>query len=111
MDLLVQNVVVVQIQCWNYSQESICFSEGKFFGTRSNETGAEEYTIPASNAFGLPDCHPAVLRQLVREKSLKPFRKYGGKNEDDPVYLWNNGGRYDRRGYDVPYADQPSVQA
>ena len=54
VDLLVQNVVVVQIQCWNYSQESICFSEGKFFGTRSNETGAEEYTIPASNAFGLP---------------------------------------------------------
>ena len=40
------------------------------------------YTIPASNAFGLPDCHPAVLRQLVREKSLKPFRKYGGKNEN-----------------------------
>ena len=54
VDLLVQNVVVVQIQCWNYSQESICFSEGKFFGTWSNETGAEEYTIPASNAFGLP---------------------------------------------------------
>ena len=54
VDLLVQNVVVVQIQYWNYSQESICFSEGKFFGTRSNETGAEEYTIPASNAFGLP---------------------------------------------------------
>ena len=51
VDLLVQNVVVVQIQCWNYSQESICFSEGKFFGTWSNETGAEEYTIPASNAF------------------------------------------------------------
>ena len=54
----VQNVVVVQIQCWNYSQESICFSEGKFFGTRSNETGAEEYTIPASNAFGLPHRFP-----------------------------------------------------
>ena len=58
VDLLVQNVVVVQIQCWNYSQESICFSEGKFFGTRSNETGAEEYTIPASNAFGLPHRFP-----------------------------------------------------
>ena len=58
VDLLVQNVVVVQIQCWNYSQESICFSEGKFFGTRSNETGAEEYTIPESNAFGLPHRFP-----------------------------------------------------
>ena len=58
VDLLVQNVVVVQIQCWNYSQESICFSEGKFFGTRSNETGAEEYKIPASNAFGLPHRFP-----------------------------------------------------
>lgn len=34
------------------------FSEGKFFGTRSNETGAEEYTIPASNAFGLPHRFP-----------------------------------------------------
>ena len=78
---------------------------------RERSAGGVGYTIPASNAFGLPDCHPAVLRQLVREKSLKPFRKYGGKNEDDPVYRWSNGGRYDRRGYDVPYADQPSVQA
>ena len=54
VDLLVQNVVAVQIQCWNYSQESICFSDGKFSDTRNSETGAEEYTIPASNAFGLP---------------------------------------------------------
>lgn len=54
MDLLVQNVVAVQIQCWNCSQESICFSDGKFSDTRNSETGAEEYTILASNAFGLP---------------------------------------------------------
>ena len=58
VDLLVQNVVVVQIQCWNYSQESICFSEGKFFGTRSNETGAEQYTIPCQG------------------ESLKPLEKF-----------------------------------
>ena len=77
---------------------------------RERSAGGVGYTIPASNAFGLPDCCPAVLRQLVREKSLKPFRKCGGKNEDDPVYRWSTGGRYDRRGYDVPYADQPSVQ-
>ena len=48
---------------------------------RERSAGGVGYTIPASNAFGLPDCRPAVLRQLVREKSLKPFRKCGGKNE------------------------------
>ena len=58
VDLLVQNVVAVQIQCWNYSQESICFSDGKFSDTRNSETGAEEYTILASNAFGLPHRFP-----------------------------------------------------
>lgn len=77
VDLLVQNVVVVQTQCWNYSQESICFSEGKFFGTRSNETGAEEYTIPASNAFGLPHRFPAWQSAAACQgESLKPLEKF-----------------------------------
>lgn len=77
VDLLVQNVVVVQIQCWNYSQESICFSEGKFFGTRSNETGAEEYTIPASNAFGLPHRFPVwQFAAACQGESLKPLEKF-----------------------------------
>lgn len=34
--------------------KSICFSASKSSDTRNSETGAEEYTIPASNAFGLP---------------------------------------------------------
>ena len=70
VDLLAQNVVAVRIQCWNYSQESICFSDGKFSATRNSETGAEEYTIPASKqrlwiATQVPCL--SVLRQLVRE--------------------------------------------
>ena len=54
VDLFAQNVGAVRIQCWNYSQESICFSGSNALIPGSNEAGAEEYTIPASNAFGLP---------------------------------------------------------
>lgn len=77
VDLLVQNVVAVQIQCWNYSQESICFSDGKVSDTRNSETGAEEYTIPASNAFGLPYSFLSVSPAAACQgESLKPLEKF-----------------------------------
>ena len=79
VDLLAQNVGAVRIQCWNYSQESICFSEGKFFGTRSNETGAEEYTIPASNA--LQGFQSVRLKAACQGESLKPLEK---------ITIWRN---------------------
>lgn len=77
VDLLVQNVVAVQIQCWNCSQESICFSDGKFSDTRNSETGAEEYTILASNAFGLPHRFPVWQSAAACQgESLKPLEKF-----------------------------------
>ena len=95
MDLLVQNVVVVQIQCWNYSQESICFSEGKFFDTWSNETGAEEYTIPASNAFGLPYRFPVCqssgsLSGRIPE-TLRQYLQYGETGDMKKMILFVAG--------------------
>ena len=106
VDLLVQNVVVVQIQCWNYSQESICFSEGKFFGTRSNETGAEEYTIPASNALGLPHRFPVWQSAAACQgESLKPSENEKGESNNVEVYLWSISRWHYRSSVDVPVAD------
>jgi hypothetical protein len=39
-------------------KKAIVFSASKSSDTRNGETGAEEYTIPASNAFGLPHRFP-----------------------------------------------------
>ena len=39
-------------------KKAIAFSASKSSDTRNSETGAEEYTIPASNAFGLPHSFP-----------------------------------------------------
>ena len=106
MDLLAQNVGAVRIQCWNYSQESICFSEGKFFGTRSNETGAEEYTIPASNAFGLPHSFLSVSPAAVCQgESLKPSENGKGESNNVEVYLWSISRWHYRSSVDVPVAD------
>lgn len=77
VDLFAQNVGAVRIQCWNYSQESICFSGSKCSDTRSNEAGAEEYTIPASNAFGLPHRFPVWQSAAACQgESLKPLEKF-----------------------------------
>ena len=90
MDLLVQNVVVVQIQCWNYSQESICFSEGKFFGTRSNETGCRRIHNTSKQRFGLHTGSLSVSPAAACQgESLKPSENGKGETNNVEVYLWS----------------------
>ena len=50
------------------TERDFLFSAGKAGGTRSGTRVAERYTLPASNAFGLPPpvWTAATLRQLVR---------------------------------------------
>ena len=44
--------------CELKNKKASAFSASKSSDTRNSETGAEEYTIPASNAFGLPHRFP-----------------------------------------------------
>lgn len=95
VDLLAQNVVAVRIRCWNYSRESICFSDGKCSDTRNSETGAEEYTIPASNAFGLPHRFPVCqsygsLSGRIPE-TLRQNLQYGETGDMKKMILFVTG--------------------
>ena len=106
VDLFAQNVGAVRIQCWNYSQESICFSGSKCSDTRSNEAGAEEYTIPASNAFGLPHRFPVWQSAAACQgESLKPSENEKGESNNVEVYLWSISRWHYRSSVDVPVTD------
>ena len=106
VDLFAQNVGAVRIQCWNYSQESICFSGSRCSDTRSNEAGAEEYTIPASNAFGLPHRFPVWQSAAACQgESLKPSENEKGESNNVEVYLWSISRWHYRSSVDVPVAD------
>ena len=56
------------------NKKASAFSASKSSDTRNSETGAEEYTIPASNAFGLPHSFPVWQSggSFVRENPWNP---------------------------------------
>lgn len=61
-------------------KRAIVFSASKSSDTRNGETGAEEYTIPASNAFGLPHRFPIWQSAAACQgESLKPLKKWKEK--------------------------------
>ena len=70
-------------------KKASAFSASKSSDTRNSETGAEEYTIPASNAFGLPHrfpvCQssgslsgriPETLRKIYNMEKQETWRKW-----------------------------------
>ena len=64
-------------------KKAIVFSASKSSDTRNSETGAEEYTIPASNAFGLPHRFPVWQSAAACQgESLKP-----SENEKEKVTM------------------------
>ena len=74
--------------------------------TRNSETGAEEYTIPASNAFGLPHRFPAWQSAAACQgESLKPSENEKGESNNVEVYLWSISRWHYRSSVDVPVAD------
>ena len=88
-------------------KKAIVFSASKSSDTRNGETGAEEYTIPASNAFGLP--HTGFLSvspvAVCQGESLKPSENGKGESNNVEVYLWSISRWHHRSCVDVPVAD------
>ena len=62
----VRSVAVAPIRKAKNRLRKYVFSGGNVLYIRSGYARGVRYTIPASNAFGLPDERPATLRQLVR---------------------------------------------
>lgn len=69
------NVVAVQIQCWNYRQESICFSDGKFSDTLEQRDGCRRIHNTSKQRLWIATQVPclSVLWQLVRENPWNPY--------------------------------------
>ena len=68
------------------------FSDGKFSDTRNSETGAEEYTIPASNAFGLPHRFPVCqssgsLSGRIPETLRKKFTIWRNRRHEENDFI------------------------
>ena len=87
-------------------KRAIVFSASKSSDTRNGETGAEEYTIPASNAFGLPHRFPVWQSAAACQgASLKPSENGKGESNNVEVYLWSISRWHYRSSVDVPVAD------
>lgn len=71
------------------------------------EKVSEEYTIPASNAFGLPHRFPVWQSAAACQgESLKPSENEKGESNNVEVYLWSISRWHYRSCVDVPVADQ-----
>ena len=71
-------------------KKAIAFSASKSSDTRNSETGAEEYTIPASNAFGLPHRFPVWQSAAACQgEFLKPSENKKRESNNVEVYLWS----------------------
>lgn len=67
---------------------------------------SEEYTIPASNAFGLPHRFPVWQSAAACQgESLKPSENEKGESNNVEVYLWSISRWHYRSSVDVPVAD------
>ena len=87
-------------------KKAIVFLASKSSDTRNSETGAEEYTIPASNAFGLPyPCGYGNPPAVCQGDSLKPSENEKGESNNVEVYLWSISRWHYRSSVDVPVAD------
>ena len=87
-------------------KKAIVFSASKSSDTRNSETGAEEYTIPASNALGLPHRFPVWQSAAACQgESLKPSENEKGESNNVEVYLWSISRWHYRSSVDVPITD------
>ena len=87
-------------------KKAIVFSASKSSDTRNSETDAEEYTIPASNALGLPHRFPVWQSAAACQgESLKPSENGKGESTNVEGYLWSISRCHHRSCVDVPVAD------
>ena len=76
-------------------KKAIVFSASKSSDTQNRETGAEEYTIPASNAFGLPYrfpvCQSAGSLSGRIPETLRQYLQYGETGDMKKMILFVAG--------------------